>query len=252
MQRRYSDAIAQEFLNCITSTIRRLENAESHRPFHASLLSSDALFWSRFERSFSTSFGQRVIEKISLLAALSGGATDAANQRATIVNLTSGQLGAIDHHISLMRNGQLGRRAAWLADLASVRDMPVSGPATPHRVISDLWWLKDGVDHFMSIKTVKPNIDQTAEAKRDLLKLALHGPQARVYYGLYYNPYGAQRSAYNHTPPMGIFDFHHDPVILIGKDYWETLGGPGFYEELLAICQEVGQETRGLLSNLAA
>lgn len=252
MQQRYSDAIAKEFLECITSTIRRLGNVESHRPFHTSLLSNDALFWSRFERSFSTSFGQRVIEKISRLAALSGGATDAGNQRPTIVNLTIGQLSAIDHHIALMRNGQLGRKANWLADLASVRDIPIVGPTSPHRVISDLWWVKDGIDHFMSIKTVKPNIDQTAEAKRDLLKLALHSPEARVYYGLYYNPYGMARSAYNHTPPMGIFDFHRDPVILIGKDYWETLGGVGFYEELLAICEEVGQETRGLLNNLTA
>jgi len=38
-----------------------------------------------------------------------------------------------------------------------------------HRIISDLWWFKDGINHYMSIKTVKPNIDQTAVAKQDLL-----------------------------------------------------------------------------------
>lgn len=157
MEQRYRNDIAREFKDCITRTIGRLENAETHRPFHTSLLSPEALFWSRFERSFSTSFGQRVIEKISLIAALSGGATHAANQRDTLVVLTTEQLSAIEHHITLIRTGMLGRKSNWEQDLASIRNLGANGVATPLRVRSDLWWVKDGIDHFMSIKTVKPN-----------------------------------------------------------------------------------------------
>lgn len=95
----------------------------------------------------------------------------------------------------------------------------------------------------MSIKTVKPNIDQTAEVKRDLLKLKLADPTANVYYGLYYNPYGENKSDYAWSPPKNIFNFNTNPCILIGKEYWDTLGGIGFYEELLAIAQRVGIAT---------
>lgn len=250
MEERYSKIIAAEFEGCINGTIRRLDNEETHRPFHAALLSQEALFWSRFERSFSTSFGQRVIEQISKVAALAGGATQAANQRETTVHLTEGRLAAIESHIGNLRGRNLGRAPAWTADIADIQAGSNSGSSVGVRVISDLWWVKDGINHYMSIKTVKPNIDQTAEAKRDLLKLQLNDPACRVYFGLYYNPYGENREDYAWSPPKGVFDFHNDAVVLIGKDYWDTLGGAGFYEEVLAIANECGTRTRALVGQL--
>lgn len=49
---------------------------------------------------------------------------------------------------------------------------------------------------------------------------------------------------------MGIFDFLHDPVVLIGKDMWDILGGEGCYDELLDIASEVGFNTRRKINNL--
>lgn len=102
----------------------------------------------------------------------------------------------------------------------------------------------------MSIKTVKPNIDQTTKAKQDLLRLYFAETTCKPYFGLYYNPYGEDRVLYAHKPPMNIFDFHTDEVVLIGKDYWDTLGGIGCYEIVLEIAKEVGAETRTLLEKL--
>jgi Type II restriction endonuclease, TdeIII len=246
----YSSIIAAEFEGCINGTITRLDNEETHRPFHAALLSQEALFWSRFERSFSTSFGQRVIEQISKVAALAGGATAAMNQKVTTVRLTSGRLAAIENHIGNLRGRCLGRAPAWALDIADVRGGGDEGSLVDVRVISDLWWVKDGINHYMSIKTVKPNIDQTAEAKRDLLKLQLNDPDCRVYFGLYYNPYGEKREDYVWSPPKGVFDFRNDSVVLIGKDFWDTLGGIGFYEEVLTIANECGTRTRVLVGEL--
>ena len=50
--------------------------------------------------------------------------------------------------------------------------------------------------------------------------------------------------------PMGIFDFHHDPVVLIGKEMWDTIGGTGCYEELIDIAQAVGVETKQTISRM--
>lgn len=77
MDQRYRQMIASEFRNCVNNTIMRLQGEATYRPFHTALLSEEAIFWSRFERSFSTSFGQRVIEEIARLVALSNGASAA-------------------------------------------------------------------------------------------------------------------------------------------------------------------------------
>ena len=71
-----------------------------------------------------------------------------------------------------------------------------------------------------------------------------------VYFGLPYNPFGEKRELYNFHPPMGIFDFRHDPVVLIGRDMWDTIGGVGCYNELLEIASQVGKETRESIRGL--
>ena len=58
------------------------------------------------------------------------------------------------------------------------------------------------------------------------------------------------KESYSFNPPMGIFDFKKDPVVLIGKDMWDTLGGEGCYNELLNIAAEVGEKTRERISHL--
>ena len=248
MRRDCEEFIASEFSSCVQNTIQRIAGEDTYRPFHSALLSEEALFWSRFERSFSTSFGQRVIEKISQAAAIAGGADQAVNQNEFIVTLSQSQLQAIEDHITSLRTG--ARVANWQVDIAQLSSVQPTGQQHQIRVISDLYWKKNGINNYMSIKTVKPNIDQTAEAKRDLLKLKLADPTANVYYGLYYNPYGENKSDYAWAPPKNIFNFNVDPCILIGKEYWDTLGGFGFYEELLAIAQRVGIETRQRIQGL--
>lgn len=83
MDTKYRKLIADEFRNCVDNTIKRVSQGSTYRPFHSALLSEEALFWSSFERSFSTSFGQRVIEEIAKIVALSNGATSAERQKVT-------------------------------------------------------------------------------------------------------------------------------------------------------------------------
>jgi len=247
MEKKYKDIIAKEFRDCVLNTIKRLDNTETNRPFHAALLSDEALFWSRFERSFSTSFGQRVIEEISKIAAISGGATDACRQKETVIKLDKAVDTSIIEHIQALRAAY---KPKWGETVSEMSRIYTTGELVEHRIISDLWWYKDNINHYMSIKTVKPNIDQTAIAKQDLLRLTMADPTCKAYFGLYYNPYGEERSSYAHNPPMGIFDFHADSSVLIGRDYWETLGGVGCYDTVLEIAREVGAETREILERL--
>ncbi len=247
LKQEYRDEIARQFLDCVQRTVERVTGEDgTNRPFHSALLSEEALFWSRFERSFSTSFGQTVIERISAIAALSNGASFAGTQTETAVFLYQSTLQSIDNHISNLRGKN--HRGSWNNDLYEINSVPYGGLVIEGRIISDLSWVKDGVVNYMSIKTVKPNIDQTAESKRDLLKLKVANPDSNVYFGLYYNPYGEPQSTYKWAPPQKIFNFLTDPCVLIGRNYWDTLGGVGFYDEILSIVESVGHETRGLIS----
>ena len=248
MDQRYKDIIAAEFRNCVLNTIGRLDNAETHRPFHETLLSDDALFWSRFERSFSTSFGQRAMEEIPKVVARAGGASDSGRGKSTIVRLDKAIDAAITAHIKALRVRAFSNN--WEDAVESISKVKLSGVFIEQRVISDLWWLKDGINHYMSIKTVKPNIDQTAVAKEDTLRLTFSDPSCKAYFGLYYNPYGEARTSYAHKQPMHIFNFHRDPVVLIGKDFWDTLGGEGCYETVLEIAKEVSAETRAQIKKI--
>lgn len=250
MEEKYRNIIAHEFEDCVSRTIVRLQNEETNRPFHTALLSPEVLFWSRFERSFSTSFGQSVIERISKVAAMAGGATQAETQKESVFNLSSSRMAAIDAHISALRNKKTRVPSLWDDDMNALLALADENFPISVRVISDLWWVKDGVNNYMSIKTVKPNIDQTAEAKRDLLKLKINDPSCNVYFGLYYNPFGEVREDYSWSPALGIFNFALDPVVLVGRDYWDTLGGAGFYEEVVAIAQECGTRTKSIVENL--
>lgn len=247
MNEKYRSQIANEFRNCVDNTIKRISHGSTYRPFHSALLSDEALFWSSFERSFSTSFGQRVIEEIARIVALSNGAKTAERQKSTMVTLDTAYIEAVDDHIRSLRSGF---PMDWNSTLAALRGVQPSGNSKSFRVISDLWWNKDGVDNYMSIKTVKPNIDQTAVAKQDCLHLVLANPNCNAYFGLPYNPFGENREDYAFNPPMGIFDFRHDPIVLIGGDMWDTIGGPGCYHEILEIANAVGVETKEKISKL--
>ena len=244
MDEKYRALIKNEFISCVKGTISRMKKGDTNRPFHEALLSKDVILWSRFERSFSTSFGQKSIEEISRLAALSGGASDAKRQKNTVFEIDTGVLAAINNVNADRKN----KHPNWNESLRYVETATRSGIMMEISVISDLWWKKDGVDNYMSIKTVQPNIDQTSIAKEHCLKLKVNDNRCNVFFGLYYNPYGDEREDYCFSPPMSVFDMHLDPVVLIGEDYWDTLGGPGFYEELLDLAESVGDETKAMLS----
>lgn len=249
MNQRYHNLIAQEFQNCVDNTIRRITNRDDdYRPFHAALLSEDVLFWSAFERSFSTSFGQRVIEEVAKLVVLSNGADSAERQHITNIRIDQAYEDAIHRHMQDLRMHR--GHSSWNQTLNHILATPRSGQIEELRVISDLWWRKDGVDNFISLKTVKPNIDQTAVAKEDCLHLSVAIPNCHTYFGLPYNPFGERREDYAFNPPMGIFDFKRDFVVLIGSEMWDTLGGEGCYNELLQIASEVGANTRRKINEL--
>ncbi|GEM_PF-96766 len=231
---------------CVDGALRRTKNSRSYRPFHEALLTKSLVNASAFERSFSTSFGQGPIEQLSVLIANDNGFI-CQRQKITMVNLFKGADDEIHRIMAALRDGE--RRPNWKSEVEKLSAF-AKGDTIVRRVISDLWLQKDGIEYFFSIKTVKPNLDQTENAKRDMLTLKAHNPLNHTFFCLYYNPGGEEKSSYNWTMPFKIFDIKNDDCVLIGKDYWNTIGGPETYKELLEVFEEVGLETRPKILNM--
>jgi type II restriction enzyme len=103
---------------------------------------------------------------------------------------------------------------------------------------------KDGEEVYFEIKGPKPNKNEMRAAKRDLLEIyamrAREGKKVKVYLGMYYNPYAPKE--YQRWTCIKFFDKGND--FLIGKDFWDYLGGVGAYEDLVNIYEKIGDEIR--------
>jgi hypothetical protein len=232
---------------CVHRTIARLKHDVTHRPFHEALLSKEILVGSAFERSFSTSFGQGPIEEISKIIAESTGAI-VTRQKESVVSIFKGAQDQINGIMSDLRAGN--RSPNWESEKTSVCAVD-KGDVVVVRVISDLHVIRDGKEMYFSIKTVKPNLDQIEIAKKNMLQLIAANPRNETYLGLYYNPGGNERVDYNWKVPNSIINMRKDPCVLIGKEYWDKLGGLGTYERLLAVFRDVGAMTRKEIEELS-
>jgi hypothetical protein len=231
---------------CIDRAIKRVSVDKTYRPFHEALLTKELVAASAFERSFSTSFGQGPIEEISEILAISTGA-ESKRQKETRVNVNKGAVDEIDRILSALRSGDSSPN--WKKEQAKVLAF-TKGDFVQRRVLSDLWIKRGTIESFISIKTVKPNIDQTEIVKKDMLLLKAHDKKCQTFLGLYYNPGGPEREDYNWSVPSKIFDMINDECVLIGQEYWDFVGGKGTYAALLDIFGEVGEETREQLQKL--
>ncbi len=62
----------------------------------------------------------------------------------------------------------------------------------------------------------------------------------RTHFAMGYNPYGEDKSSYKWSFAVRHMDIRNQ--VLIGREFWDLLGGEGTYEELLDIYQQVGRE----------
>lgn len=120
--------------------------------------------------------------------------------------------------------------------------------------IIDLF-LRDYEDRefYIELKTVKPNKSESMEAKRKLLEIiamrqkVINHNKIQVYLAMPFNPYGEER-AYTRWTVTQFFKEKDD--LLVGKDFWDFIGGPGTYEDLLHIFSEIGQELNELTESV--
>jgi hypothetical protein len=155
-----------------------------------------------------------------------------------------GMVEKIREIVSHLRTGQRTPNAQqeWQEILAAA-----SGEKVQQQVIADLY-VGDfpGGPLFVEIKSPRPNLDICAETKAKILVFRAimhaqgkHGAQG--YLGLWYNP-DIDRERYSHRFTRRIMDMKSE--VLLGEELWDTIGGPGTYDELLVVLKQADEEIR--------
>jgi hypothetical protein len=123
---------------------------------------------------------------------------------------------------------------------------PANGKVQKEGRIADFYMLRNNIEHYFEIKTVKPNIDVFAKSKTKLLEwVARKRKKIKVCLALPYNPYFPE--PYNRFTIQGLLKPGKD--ILIGKDYWDYLSGDNTFEDLLELFDVVGKKYKAQISN---
>lgn len=215
---------------------------ELSNPFGYRLVPLEIWKGSKFERSFVTTLGQGIFEQLGKIIAEGTGAR-ARNQHVTELTVCTWRLEKIESILTKQRQSK--RRPNWQQEVQEVLALN-NDQYQVVTVTSDLFIeRKDGTREYYSFKTVKPNLDQIQNAKRDMLRLVAGDSNNKVYFALPYNPAGEGRPyrTCRHTIPYKLFDMDNDECVLIGAELWNKIGeSPDTYTQLLELFEEVGRE----------
>ncbi|WP_139492406.1 TdeIII family type II restriction endonuclease [Brevibacillus dissolubilis] len=209
-------------------------------PFGFRLVPIEVWKGAKFERSFVTTLGQGIFEQLAKIIAEGTGAT-AENQYNTKLRICTWRLEKIDEILKALRENR--RKTDWGQEVSEILSLS-NERFEEVTVKSDLYICRtDGTKEYYSFKTVKPNLDQTERAKRDMLRLLSGDSENKVYFALPFNPAG-EGNPYKEagfTIPFKIFDLDQDESVLIGSELWNKIGNnEDTYEELLSIFNQVG------------
>jgi len=218
----------------------RASKKGNFKPFHEALLPEGILRINRFERSFSTKLGTTFEEVARLIAQ----DYHAEAKRGYVVrgNVSTEAIRIIENIINTIGSGRVKKDFPDLIN--EVLGTSTAGGETRTRIADLYLKSRTGKEYYFEIKSPKPNKGQCLEATDRLLQIyairRIAPPQLNTFYAMAYNPYGDNKNEYNHSFAKNYMDLKNQ--VLIGKEFWDLVGGVGSYEEVLAIYQEVGKE----------
>lgn len=222
------------------------EAHHAKKPLYASLVPDEIFKGSHFERRFVTPFGS-AWEKLAVVAA-SYGSGYATTGYSIFGNIKEERLRRISEVLNRLEHPASGAKIKpnWDNELAYI--MEGNGGEIPVTVVCDVYTedRKNNKRYAFEIKAPLPNSDQTKVSKEKILKLFAMEPRLvdAAYYALPYNPYGAKREDYAWSFPARWFDMKNDAVVLIGNEFWETIGGTGTYQAFISAINEIGVRYR--------
>lgn len=162
----------------------------------------------------------------------------------------SAALKEIENQVTKYANADLARDALkpsleeMIQRVLSVRD---KGTMQWLSTRSDLYIrTQDETEYYFYVGSPTPGKNQCLSMIRRILRIhllrGLPRPQVHAYFAMAYNPYGPTRADYRWSVAQMYFPL--EEATLIGREFWNIVGGETAYEELLDIYAEVGRDKR--------
>ncbi len=220
----------------IRNKLQTYDRETTAMPFHIRLFGENRMATYSFIQSCNTMLGQSIFEQIGEIIAKPNFAVAKAQYTDFRGAISDKAILAIEHIMKDLRTAK--REANKKEETKEILSQPKNGKIVDSRV--DLF-LKDkhGREYFLELKTAKPDISEFTAVKKKLLEwVAMAGKDVSTLVCIPYNPYHPE--PYERWTLKGLFDLKEE--ILVGKEFWDFLGGKGTFEEVLALFEETGKE----------
>lgn len=221
-----------------------IDEHRAKKPLYAALVPDEIFKGSHFERRFVTPFGL-VWEQLALIAANEGLGYGTRNHpiHGTVKSERLRRINEILNTLEHPKKDEKRIKPDWDSELRYV--LQGDGDDIPVTVVCDVYAEDTANDkkYAFELKAPLPNSDQTKVSKEKIFKLYSMKPcqVTGAYFALPYNPYG-RRGNYSWAFPARWFDMRNDPVVLIGDEFWEHIGGLGTYQSFISAINEIAPD----------
>lgn len=222
----------------IDEKLRRYARETTSMPFLARLIQdSEKVAAYSFIHSVATTLGMSIYEQVSKI--ITEELSDECFTKYDLGGVISReQKSVIDDIIRGLRNKE--RKANHAEEVKRVLSASAKdGKAQKEGRIADLYMRRDNNEYYFEIKTAKPNMDIFTRSKIKLLEwVARRRSPIMAFLAFPYNPYHPK--PYERFTEQGVLE--RGTEFLIGKEYWDYLGGENTYEDLLSLFDQVGKK----------
>lgn len=222
------------------------EQEDMNKPFYSSLFSQEIVFTASLLQSIYTWLGGKWEEIAEVMA--TGNFLGVERRYRLEGEITPREQAKID---DILKDLELGARQVRIEEAKSELSDSFREDDQRRRASEtvDLFLRTSNKEFYIELKSVKPNKNEMRAAKQDLLNVLAMRQKVRdmkgvyVYLALPFNPYFSGK--YRRWTVTKFFKSGED--LLVGKSFWDFVGGEGAYEELLEIFKEVGKEAMDLI-----
>jgi len=236
--------IEEIIINCLRNKFKNYKPESSNMPFHYRLLGRDRMALYSFIQSLNTTFGTSIFEPVAVALAKNKFAK-AQSQYFVGDKISESCQKTIQDIINNLTVGTLPNKNK---EIELIRESVNTGKINNIKTVKADLFMEDeqGVQYLIDLKTAKPNISNFKDFKRTLLEwvgIALtNNPNLEIntLIAIPYNPYEPQ--PYERWTIKGMLDDKYE--LMVGKEFWDFIGGDGAYEEILDCFESAGIKMR--------
>lgn len=245
LDKRQMQTVENAIIDAIRKKLATHRPESNHMPFHYRLLGRDRMALYSFIHSLNTTFGMSVFEPVAEALAATRFAV-VAKQHVVGDEISSDAQAEITDIINRLSTGDADPDKR--AEVSRIRAACKRGAMQKVRAVKVDILVRDdaGTVYLFDLKTAKPNLSNFKDFKRTLLEwTAIHlarEPQAEVItrIAIPYNPY--EPKPYQRWTMRGMLDLQNE--LMVAQEFWDFLGGPGAYNDLLDCFERAGKQLR--------